>query len=155
RTPSFERRNDMAGAVTRQEIHDRRDGPRYEIAMNLRYTARSRNKVLFTGAGESVNISRKWLLLRSSGDPLPGDSVLAALDLPVLSAAGEPLALFVSGYAVWCEGPMTAVRISHYDFIARKNYEEHHAIVAPPAKYVFHRHRDRQSRTRSRTHAEK
>jgi hypothetical protein len=137
----------MIGAVAIQPaIQDRRDGPRYEIAMSLRYTARSRNKILLTGAGESINISSNGLLLRSSMNLLPGDSVLAALEWPVLSAAGEPLALCVSGYAVWSQGPITAVRISHYDFMSRKNYEERQPAVTLPAKYVFHRHRDRRIR---------
>ena len=95
---------------------DRRSDRRYLLLLNLRWKLIRRRRVLDTGIGSTLDLSRGGIRFESDR-PLPeGFNVELAISWPVLLHNVAPMQLKVQGRIVRSEGGRIAIRMSEHEF---------------------------------------
>ena len=95
---------------------DRRSDRRYDLALGLRWSLLHRKKVVETGAGLTVDLSRGGVLF-DAGTRLPaGQRLCLAIHWPVLLHQSIQMQLIVEGRIVRSEGARVAIRTTQHEF---------------------------------------
>ena len=95
---------------------DRRSDRRYPLLLNLRWKLIRRRRVLDTGIGSTLDLSRGGIRFESDR-PLPeGFNVELAVSWPVLLHNVAPMQLVVQGRIVRSEGGRIAIRMIQHEF---------------------------------------
>jgi hypothetical protein len=111
---------------------DRRSDRRYPILLELRWKLIRRKRVLDTGIGGTLDLSRGGVRFES-GRPLPeGSSVELAISWPVLLHNVAPMQLVVQGRIVRSEGCRIAMRMTQHEF-RTVGVPASHCSAQPPA----------------------
>ena len=95
---------------------ERRARRRYSLGLQVRWHVLRRNKLLDSGAGRTVNLSSRGILLETGG-PLPvGMKVYLSISWPVLLHNEARMQLRVEGRIVRSDGFRVAVETEQYEF---------------------------------------
>jgi len=95
---------------------DRRSDRRYPLLLGLRWKLIRRKRVLDTGIGSTLDLSRGGIRFESDR-PLPeGFNVELAVSWPVLLHNVAPMQLVVQGRIVRSESGRIAIRMSEHEF---------------------------------------
>ena len=105
----------VAREVTRAAgFTERRTGRRYGLKLDLNWKLIRRKKVLDSGAGHTIDLSRDGILF-DAGRPIPGRlNVELTVVWPVRLHNVEPLELFVTGRVVRSTGHRVAIRMTQH-----------------------------------------
>jgi hypothetical protein len=99
---------------------NKRSSKRYTLGLALRCRPiESQFRLARILIGESLNISSKGLVFKTTETFAPGQVVEAFIDWPVLLDHCVRLTLFVEGVVVRSAGNQTAMRIEKYEFRTR------------------------------------
>lgn len=93
---------------------ERRSAKRFPIEQEFTFRILRRNPLTLTGNGQTVNLSRKGLLLRTDRPLRSGDFLKMSVQWPVLLNGTVPLKLVASGRVVWATGNCVAAKIQRY-----------------------------------------
>ena len=113
---------------------DRRSDRRYPLLLDLRWKLIRRRRVLDTGIGGTLDLSRGGVRF-DSGRPLPeGYNVELAISWPVLLHNVAPMQLVVEGRIVRSEGGRIAVRMTQHEFRTLGVSASHRGVPSPAAR---------------------
>ena len=113
---------------------DRRSDRRYPLLLDLRWKLIRRRRVLDTGTGGTLDLSRGGVRFES-GRPLPeGSSVELAISWPVLLHNVAPMQLVVQGRIVRSEGGRIAIRTTQHEFRTMGVSASHCGVPSPAAR---------------------
>jgi hypothetical protein len=111
---------------------DRRRDRRYELHLELRWKLIRRRRMLFSGAGKTLDVSSGGLKIETDR-PLPvGMNVELSICWPVLLHNVAPLQLFVTGRIVRSEGNHAAIRTNQHEFRTIALASEHRLVLPGP-----------------------
>ena len=113
---------------------DRRSDRRYPLLLDLRWKLIRRRRVLDTGTGGTLDLSRGGVRFES-GRPLPaGCNVELAISWPVLLHNVAPMQLVVQGRVVRSEGGRIAMRMTQHEFRTLGVSHNHCSVPSPVAR---------------------
>jgi len=92
---------------------ERRQRTRFPIELRVRYATGGRREI--AGAGKTVNISSRGVLISSAHELSPDTSIRVAIEWPVLIDDVCPLALHIHGTVVRSESGLVAVRFAGHE----------------------------------------
>jgi hypothetical protein len=92
---------------------ERRLRTRFPMELIVRYAASGRQEI--AGAGRTVNISSRGVLISSAHELSPYTSIRVAIEWPVLIDDVCPLALHIRGTVVRSEGGLVAIRFAGHE----------------------------------------
>jgi PilZ domain len=92
---------------------ERRHKTRFPLELRVCYAAGGRREI--AGAGRTVNISSRGVLITSAHELSPDTSIRVAIEWPVLINDTCPLALHIRGTVVRSEAGLVAVRIAAHE----------------------------------------
>jgi hypothetical protein len=92
---------------------ERRRRTRFPIELSVRYAAGVRQQL--AGAGRTVNISSRGVLITSAHELSPDTSITVTIEWPILINDVCPLALHIRGTVVRSKGGLVAVRIAAHE----------------------------------------
>jgi hypothetical protein len=111
---------------------DRRSDRRYLLLLDLRWKLIRRRRVLDTGIGSTLDLSRGGIRFESDR-PLPeGFNVELAISWPVLLHNVAPMQLVVQGRIVRSEGGRIAIRMIQHEF-RTVGMPANHCVAPSPA----------------------
>jgi hypothetical protein len=93
---------------------ERRLRTRFPIELRVRYAASGRRREI-AGAGRTVNISSRGVLMSSAHELSPATSIKVAIEWPVLIDDTCPLALHIRGTVVRSESGLVAIRFAGHE----------------------------------------
>ena len=107
---------DLESKATESIAGDRRSHRRYPILLDMRWKLIHRKRVLDTGTGRTLDLSRGGIRFETSR-PLPaGLNVQLAVAWPVLLHNKAPMQLVVQGRIVRSEDGRIAIRMTQHEF---------------------------------------
>jgi len=113
---------------------DRRSDRRYPLLLDLRWKLIRRKRVLDTGIGGTLDLSRGGVRFES-GRPLPeGCNVELAISWPVLLHNVASMQLVVQGRIVRSEGGRIAMRMTQHEFRTLGVSASHCGVPSPAAR---------------------
>ena len=125
---------DLESKATESIAGDRRSDRRYPILLDLRWKLIRRRKVLDSGTGRTLDLSRGGIRFESSR-PLPaGLNVELSVAWPVLLHNVAPMQLVVEGRIVRSEGGRIAVRMTQHEFRTLGVSASHCGVPSPAAR---------------------
>ena len=101
---------------------ERRKKTRFPIGLVARYTVQRPHKI--EGAGLTVNISSRGVLMTSTYEVSPGTSIRVVIEWPIVIGNVCPLALHIRGTVVRSDRSLVAVRFKTYEFRTRPKLPE-------------------------------
>lgn len=118
---------------------DRRSDRRYELPLELRWKLIRRRKVLYTGEGQTLDLSSGGILF-DSRRPLPvGLDVELSISWPILLNNSAPLQLVVMGRIVRSTGTQVAIRMVQHEFRTAGVAADQSRPLAVPTFFVSNR----------------
>jgi hypothetical protein len=115
---------------------ERRGGRRYGIQLDLTWKLVRRCRLLDTGAGRTVDLSRKGILFDAGRDLPEGLNVELSIAWPVLLHDVAPLQLTVAGRIVRCEDRIVAIEMVQHEFRTAGMSAEHRMALAAVAPHL-------------------
>lgn len=96
--------------------HDRRNGIRFPIKSELRWTVHNRKYGPLTGKGETVDFSSSGISFRSDVPLSPGCRLELDVDWPVELDGRVPMKLIAMGKVIRVQGHLVCVAIEKKEF---------------------------------------
>ena len=98
-------------------LGDRRSDRRYDMQLPVRYRLLRGSRVLYEGAGSTVNVSRGGVSFQTERFLPSGLSIQLWIDWPVPHRGREPMVLRLAGRILRCNGDEVGVRTTWHEFV--------------------------------------
>ena len=111
------RRSRPTGHLPKKADTERRAGPRFPVALPVRYAVLG--VPIYMGTGLTIDLSSSGLRLAGDRLPLTGQRIKVYIDWPALLHGFVKLQLVIWGVVVRTHGPEIALQIERHEFRTR------------------------------------
>ncbi|HUP05023.1 MAG TPA: hypothetical protein VMU19_13600 [Bryobacteraceae bacterium] len=122
---------------------DRRTERRFALILGLSWKLIHRNRVMASGAGHTIDISRHGVRFDSCPRISAGKKMEISIAWPVLLHGVAPIKLVIGGPVVRCDDACTVVRIVRHEFRTARRSQAAGALTVkreePPRRIVLPR----------------